>query len=574
MFIRVDMTINNGTYSHATINRISYAVAIFLLVSIAYLAVIVLYFHSYFNVITEALIGPPEDNMLDFWNTWYSQLTLENRPQSFFRTNLVAFPEGTSLYYHPFSYTNLVLIYILRKILALSDNIPVLLALHNGLLLFSFYLSAIGAFYLTKRFTRYNIAAFLGGFVFAFSPFHVAHLLHHMPVTTIQYIPFFIICFLKYNDTGEPIYLLGSILLYFLNALSCWYYLVYIGYFMVFYYVYNAIMEKSYVIKRLLLSIFANVIGVVLLLLPILVPMISMGLKKDMYKTGHEEYVADLAGYIVFHPYHLLAKVSQPIWSNFRGNLWEMTVYLGLVNLGLLIWALVHRNRVQLKEIKWVVWGMIVFMALASGPYLYIFGQKTVVLPTAVTAYIPFFKHVRTPSRAVVFVYLFLGIGVGQAIDTIMDLYSNQKGRLFGWLTLLFILAGADLYPTRLALTPVDCPQAYSVIMQDNDPDYGILDLPAGYYEGNTYMMYQAACHKKPIVNSSGPKDHNSTITPILALNDMEKQKFQLTNKKVKYIVLHKNFSGYDQVKEKYAKVFRTYKQIYRDDRNIVFKVY
>jgi hypothetical protein len=116
MCIRVNMIVNNDTHPQPTLNGIIYALSIFLLVSIVYLAIIFLYFHSYFSVITKALIGPPEDNMLDFWNTWYSQLTLDNHPQSFFSTKLIVFPEGTSLYYHPFSYTNLFIIYCLRKL--------------------------------------------------------------------------------------------------------------------------------------------------------------------------------------------------------------------------------------------------------------------------------------------------------------------------------------------------------------------------------------------------------------------------------------------------------------------------
>ena len=174
----------------------------FLLVSIFYIVIIIIYFHPFFSNFASALIGPPEDNMMDFWNNWYSQVTLDSNPMDFFRSNLILYPEGTSLYYHPFTYSNIVILFLIRKIFLLPISVPLLIGLHNGLLLFSFYLAAVGAFYLTRRFTQYTLSAFVGGFIFAFSPFHTAHLLHHMHVSTIQYIPFFLICF--FQQVLEP----------------------------------------------------------------------------------------------------------------------------------------------------------------------------------------------------------------------------------------------------------------------------------------------------------------------------------------------------------------------------------
>ena len=80
----------------------TYGPGIFLLVSLLYLLTIALYFHPYFSNFTGALIGPPEDNMQDFWNTWYSQITLDKDPTAFFHTNIIKYPEGTPLYYHCF----------------------------------------------------------------------------------------------------------------------------------------------------------------------------------------------------------------------------------------------------------------------------------------------------------------------------------------------------------------------------------------------------------------------------------------------------------------------------------------
>jgi len=557
-----------------SLKTISSFIMVLLLVSLCYIIIIAIYFHPFFVNFTSSLIGPPEDNMMDFWNNWYSQVTLDSDPRGFFRTNLILYPEGTSLYYHPFTYSNIAILYIIRKIFLLPINIPLLVGLHNGLLLLSFYLSAVGAFYLTSRFTKNILSAFVGGFIFAFSPFHTAHLLHHMHVSTIQYIPFFLICFFRFNDTRKLRYLAGSIILYFLSALSCWYYLVYIGFFLAFYYLFKVIEQRQIFISRLFWSILANVFGVIILLMPLLIQMVSLGTKRNMYKSGHDVYVADLAGYLVFHPYHLLSSVSQPIWSHFRGNLWEMTVYLGLINIGLFIWAFINRHRFQIKEMNFLLWGMIFFMIVASGPHLYILGRETIPLPTAIISVVPFVKHVRTPSRAVVFVYLFLGIGVGLAIDAITDLYSNKKSVLVGCMALILVFIFIDFFPTRLESTLVNCPKAYNVIKQDPDNDFAILDLPKGYYEGNQHMMFQAACHGRPIVTGTAPREWKHNLIDILENGDMTKQKKQLMENKVKYIVIHKHVIENELSLQDVAEYTSNYATIYHDDDNIVLRVY
>ncbi len=554
---------------------ISSPIGVFLLVSLFYIVIIVIYFHPFFVNFTSSLIGPPEDNMMDFWNNWYSQVILDSDPRGFFRTNLILYPEGTSLYYHPFTYSNIIILYLIRKILLLPINISLLVGLHNGLLLLSFYFAAVGAFYLTRRFTKNILSAFVGGFIFAFSPFHTAHLLHHMHVSTIQYIPFFLICFFRFDDTGKVRYLAGSIIFYFLSTLSCWYYLVYTGFFMAFYYLFRVIEQRRIFISRLFWLILVNAIGVIILLLPLLIPMISLGAKRSMYKIGQPDvFVADLAGYIVFHPYHLLSSVSQPIWSHFQGNIWEMTVYLGLVNIGLFIWVFINRHRFKIKEMNFVLWGMIFFMIIASGPYLRILGEKTIPFPGAIIAAVPFIKHVRTPSRAVVFVYLFLGIGVGLAIDAIIDHYSNKKSTLVIFMACILLLIFMDFFPARLESTVVGCSEAYNIINQDPDDDFAILDLPKGYNEGNQHMMFQAACHGRPIVTGTAPRDRKHNLIDILEREDMAKQREQLMKNKVKYIILHKQIIKHKLSLKDIEDYTSNYTTIYNDDENIVLRVY
>ena len=86
------------------------------------------------------------------------------------------------------------------------------------------------------------------------------------------------------------------------------------------------------------------------------------------------------------------------------GNEWEKTVYLGLVNIALLAWLIMRRKRLDRELIAFVFGGMGVFAVFASGSHLHVLGRSTIPLPDLLLSYLPFFKNVRGPSRAIVLV--------------------------------------------------------------------------------------------------------------------------------------------------------------------------
>ncbi len=65
-----------------------------------------------------------------------------------------------------------------------------------------------------------------------------------------------------------------------------------------------------------------------------------------------------------------------------------------------------------------------------------------------------------------------------------------------------------------------------------------MLDLPQGYIEDNSYMMYQA-CHLHPIVGGTVSRAVYQTLNDHLLWRDPDEQRRQLTENHVKYIVIH-----------------------------------
>jgi hypothetical protein len=549
--------------------------------SLVYGCCIVLFFFPTFGEFTTALIGPPEDNMQDLWNTWYSQLALASDPRQFVFTRALFLPEGTSLLYHSFSYVSLLSIFILRSLLGLSLSLTVLVGLHNLMLLLPYYFGAMGAFILTWKFTHQFLSSLVGGFIFAFSPFHFAHTLHHMGVSTIQFFPFFVLYTLRYMERPLVKFYMGSVIFLALGALSSWYYLVYNAYFLLFYYVYAVLTQRTPLIKAVLVPVVAILAGALVLLSPLLVPMLREGLgNRQVYAGGHDIYVADLVGFVAFHPYHLLSPATQWVNAQLTGNPWEASVYLGLVNIGLLAWAVRQWRALQHLPLAFCLSGMGVFMLLAAGHSLHILGWSVphVLLPTAFTEWLPFLSNVRAPSRAMVYAYLFLAVAVGCIFkplcgdrETWGDRWPHQPPLRWAITVALCALLFVDFYAIARDTTPVTCPQAYEAIGGEPGPSFGILDLPATYEVGNRAMMYQI-CHHQPIVHASTSRKTTPTLIDRLEFHDLQRQQRQLLDHGVRYIVVHREFLSGEHALN-LSQYQQLYRSVYADQSTIVFAV-
>ena len=128
-----------------------------------------------------------------------------------------------------------------------------------------------------------------------------------------------------------------------LSALSSWYYLVYNMFFLVFHYLSRALQNKRLFLWSLLqqYSIIAG--ATVLLLSPLIIAMVKAGSDNPgAYESGHNIFVADLAALFLPHPYHLTARWFGALHERLTGNPWEMSVYLGIFNIGLIVRAMLR----------------------------------------------------------------------------------------------------------------------------------------------------------------------------------------------------------------------------------------
>src|SRR4029079_6175546 len=113
-------------------------------------------------------------------------------------TNLLYYPYGVDLYYHTLG--------LPQGIIAL---VPQLLwgptAAYNTVLLVAFTLSGYGAFRLALWYTGKPLASFLGGLVFAFTPYPLDALKGQLEVLSVQWMPLYAeACLRAWRHTSPP----------------------------------------------------------------------------------------------------------------------------------------------------------------------------------------------------------------------------------------------------------------------------------------------------------------------------------------------------------------------------------
>lgn len=547
------------------VGSVAGALAVFVLFSL----VTLIFFRSQVVHLNSALLGPPEDNLNDLWDSWY--LLVGHDPAHFFRTSLLRFPEGTSLIYQSFAWPQLLAVFLLSRVF--GTDLATLTALQNLTLLASFPLAGTGAFYLVRHFTRSTAGALIGGFVFAFNPSHVAHAMHHAGVSSIEFLPFFALFYLMALERRSNLWLGLAALFYALSALSCWYYLFYCGYFMGFQLLYQRVRDGAWPRGWVLEAPLRCAIWTAVLLSPLLVPMV-LSARPSLYEGGGNDFVADLSAYFTFPPEHLLSTFGQDLYRRFTGYPWEATVYLGLVNLAVLVWVCIRTGLARSSLGFYVFFGMIFFAILASGEALHVAGTVTFIhLPDALLDKLPFLANVRSPSRIIVFTYLFLAIGIGYAVATALR---EHRPIVHAAVAAIAVLIGLDFYPAHVPVTSTACPKGIAVLKSDPERGFGVFDLPISYAAEDTYMLDQI-CDGRPLIVGVTAREMGQTLINRLSLTDVRKQQEQLRQAHVKYLVIHEPRNGlyaWNKFLPPLAQYLHTYRLAYGDPELLVLQVY
>ncbi len=419
-------------------------------------------------------------------------------------------PLTTDMVYHPAGEVPFIWSSPINEILgaALQIWLPPIIV-YNSLALLTFALSGYTTYWLSRYFlsnTPHKIyAAFIAGLIYAFSPYHFAHIFEgHLNIATIQWLPLAVLgAFVLYNTPSWRTALLAATGMT-LVALSSNYYIPYfILIFGAVFGTYHLWRDRADFFRREF-WLWAFVSGVIMLLLitPFYLPFLHSAEQSADVMDDLSDYVfdygADLLAFITpsaLHP--LLGKFSSPLYQQFTSQHYpEMTVFLGYIALLLSIGAFIGKRHRAAP-----FWGLLglVGLVFALGPYLHIAGRRLIPLPYMIFTKLPFLKFFRVPSRCAVTAILAAAVLSGFTLQRVFAALPRYRVPIFIGLSILIPLESIYAFPFRTFDMTV--PDFYHQMGRDPE-EYAILELPAFPLAYQGYQIY----HGKKLVNGLIPR--------------------------------------------------------------------
>jgi hypothetical protein len=448
--------------------------------------------------LTTAIPGDGFDGWQNYWNLWWVKTAVLDLHQSPYSTTYLYYPTGYSLLFHTLNIFNSLLSLPIQLCFGLTAS-------YNFVVLFSFVLGGYGTYLLALyvigggRRTRDHLVAFLAGAVFTFSPFHFAHLLGHMQVISVEWLPFYVLALVKSLSSARmrPVSHVGLPVVFFvLSALCDWYFVLYLLVFTVLYLAYRAWADRrprSLVSKTGLVLVVSGIV-----LSPLLVPMIREALQDPSHLLSPFETTvrlsADLLAFITpneFHP--LWGEAAASLSEAFTSSTSERMVFAGYITLALAGYALWTRRR---AGAFWAV-SCLTFFLISLGPYLHI-GGREVPLPLpylALYRFLPFFRIARSVSRFDVMVMLSLAPLVALGLQRLLAPLPATRARVLA--VVATALVCLEFLPAPYPMTEVYVPSFYHRLAADED-EYAILELPMNW-DRPAHLLYQTV-HHKPII--------------------------------------------------------------------------
>lgn len=522
---------------------------------VGYTALALLSTYPAVSVFSTHQAGDGMDSFVHLWLLWWTKTALFDLHIHPNQLSLLYYPQGS---YNPLIFPT-PFIYILAAPFQFFCS-P--WQVYNLFLVASFVLAGLSTFLLCYHITAAPLPSFIGGLIFAFSPFSMAHArAHFLQMMTFPF-PFYGLVLLRLLE--RPTWK-GAIALGIILGLALQVQLIFNAYLilpltlaLLGYYLLRDLRTFVHTLPYLLV---AGMLAI-LLWLPFLWPFLSaygdlqQGIAEPISLTSAD----DLASF--FLPIHSvflrgdlpLGKIA--IWDI---TLWpEQWAYLGLLPFG---WALYGGIRKPGQATPWLILAALALM-ICLGPVLQVGGHvvtigtgedaRPVLLPYALFQKIPFLNIGRNPGRAAGTLMLALAVLAALGIAAFQSQRKLWRSLLLGLSIPLILLEYWTYWP--FPVVEIQIPEFYQQIAADQAPfallDYPIFYTPPGQtaplHYPNYGLLYQIV-HRHPIVGghvwrlSTEQSNQLWGIQQIIEGSDIVIQpQANLRAANIRYVVLHK----------------------------------
>ncbi|OGB74535.1 hypothetical protein A2V68_02915 [candidate division Kazan bacterium RBG_13_50_9] len=453
------------------------------------------------------IMGAGGDAPIFLWDAWWVGKALLHHGE-LFTTSYIFYPQTVSLVFHTMTLVNSFIIAVG------STFISAILAMNLWFLL-GVTLSGLSMFLLVRHLTKTSWPAFISGLIFAFAPYVTAHWLGHQNLTTLWFIPLFVLCLIKTIEEPRWRWPLGAGLLAGLASLNDFYNPLFLFIFTVMLGIWMLIAHRKCINKYLVVRVLG--VGAVWLTVWSIwwVPAIRAALSSQQGAVMSLEqitafYSADLLRYFIpsfLNP--ILGGFASLIPGRFSGGV-EGTIFLGYTPLLIVLIFLIYKIRHKLKELVfpsvwfWVT-TTIIFGVLSLGPNLKIAERIIhISLPYAWLYYLSeYWGEFRVPARFSLMVVFAVAVLVGIALAHLWPMLKKASLERIAVIlvsTLIIIEFIPAPYP-NLDLIP---PAVYAYIQAQEDDAESLLDIPwginSGYWDKGSYQSrftYWATLHGK-----------------------------------------------------------------------------
>ena len=438
------------------------------------------------------------DGLQNVWNLWWMRKAVVELHTSPWHTTFLHHPSGVSLLGHTLNPFNGFLGLLLQPFLSL-------IATHNVIVVFSFVVAGLTAFRLALSVTESYWGSIIAGFVFTFSQYHFTHAEGHLQLVALEWIPLFILCWLRLVIEPSVRRALAASFALLLVALCDYYYL--------FYCVLAGAMIGAWHVWGLRTTLpdyarrawrpIAVFTGATLATSGVLLASLLRLNAVDQLMGEHLAPDFSLDALALFIPggHWRFAALTTSYFERLPGNIHESSVYVGLpaVLLAMYVWS--RRAVLRPRYPSLYLWfGLILFFALmALGPELHVAGAVVYDGPmpySALEAAFPSLRLSGVPVRMVVMVTLAASIIVAIGVQALLDRpVANPALR-----SLVVGLAGlvlfVDTLPRPIPRTRPVIPE-YVTVLSHLPRSGAVLDPSCDQY----LALYYQTIHQLPLAD-------------------------------------------------------------------------
>ncbi|MCW5875839.1 MAG: hypothetical protein KIS85_03050 [Anaerolineales bacterium] len=434
------------------------------------------------------------DAFMKLWDVWWLE-RLVTTGQPFYYTQDLFYPMGLDLSFHPTSWTVTAATWFLAQWIGIFSAYKVMIVI-------AIFSSAYCAYLLALWLTKNRLAAWFGGAIYSFSPYHFADLRGHPDLAHLAFIPLAVLCLLVgLRQRRLWMALIAGVLL----GLVAWTGLYLFGFAVITLGVlllYECLVERGWRRKYFWQFSVLFVSVAALLLLPRLAPVFDDRADLSFVienKFAAYETQADLLSYFVPPPANSLLTPFFGQWSSKFAESVAVypSPYLGWVALLACLSALFLRKD---RKAIWL-WAALaaLFLVLSLGPSLRLAGRVYPQVPLPAELLISNVQIFRSVRPILFHIGLLLPLGMLASFG-LKGWFQrlNSKPQISAVVVLLSAVLFAEYWIGPFGLSPLETSPIYQQIAEDQN-EFAIIDLPMGYSPSKYYLLLQTI-HGRPIV--------------------------------------------------------------------------